>query len=89
AAAHGGEDVGPGSLFATGLVAGGTLTGTVVAFLHWPDQPGKGSWLDPVDFTGRLTGALGDGGYQILGVVCFVIMGIVLYAVARKPLEPG
>ncbi|MFL5420739.1 MAG: OPT/YSL family transporter, partial [Myxococcales bacterium] len=89
ATAHGGEDVGPGSLFATGLVAGGTLTGTIVAFLHWPDQPGKGSWLDPVDFTGRLTGALGDGGYQILGVVCFVIMGIVLYAVARKPLEPG
>ncbi|MFL5393577.1 MAG: OPT family oligopeptide transporter [Myxococcales bacterium] len=89
ATAHGGEDVGPGSLFATGLVAGGTLTGTIVAFLHWPDQPGKGSWLDPVDFTGRLTGALGDGGYQILGVVCFAIMGIVLYAVARKPLEPG
>src|SRR5436190_6557731 len=29
-----GDDLGPGSLFATGLVAGGTLTGTIVAFLH-------------------------------------------------------
>src|SRR5207237_8035720 len=45
AAAHGGEDVGPGSLFATGLVAGGALTGNLVAFLHWPDEPGKVSWL--------------------------------------------
>ncbi|TMB29235.1 MAG: OPT family oligopeptide transporter [Deltaproteobacteria bacterium] len=86
AAAHGGEDVGPGSLFATGLVAGGTLTGTIVAFLHWPDEPGKASWLDPVEFSGRLAGALGNGGYQILGVICFVIMGIVLYRVARRPL---
>ncbi|MFL5361921.1 MAG: peptide transporter, partial [Myxococcales bacterium] len=86
---HGGEDVGPGSLFATGLVAGGTLTGTIVAFLHWPDAPGKPSWLDPVEFSGRLTKALGDGGYTILGVICFAIMGIVLYAVARRPMEPG
>jgi uncharacterized oligopeptide transporter (OPT) family protein len=85
AASHGGEDVGPGSLFATGLVAGGTLTGTIVAFLHWPDEPGKASWLDPVEFSGRLTGALGDG-YTILGVICFAIMGIVLYRVARRPL---
>src|SRR6059058_3804866 len=29
-----GEDRGPVSLFATGLVAGGTLTATIVAFLH-------------------------------------------------------
>src|SRR5947209_12900967 len=81
-----GEDVGPGSLFATGLVAGGTLTGTIVAFLHWPDDPGKASWLDPVEFSGRLTSALGEGGYTILGVICFVIMGLVLYTVARRPL---
>jgi len=81
-----GEDVGPGSLFATGLVAGGTLTGTIVAFLHWPDEPGKASWLDPVELSARLAGVLGNGGYQILGVICFVIMGLVLYRVARKPL---
>lgn len=82
-----GDDLGPGSLFATGLVAGGTLTGTVVAFLHWPDEPNKPSWLDPVDFSGQLKQALGAGGYELLGVALFVIMGIVLYRVARKPIS--
>ena len=79
-----GEEIGPGSLFATGLVAGGTLTGTIVAFLHWPDEPGKASWLDPVDFGGRLSGALGAGGYQLLGIALFAVMGISLYRVARR-----
>ena len=32
-----------------------------------------------------LTHALGDGGYQILGVICFAIMGGVLFKVARRP----
>ncbi|HUJ25397.1 MAG TPA: OPT/YSL family transporter, partial [Myxococcales bacterium] len=82
-----GEDLGPGSLFATGLVAGGTVTGTIVAFLHWPDKPGQPSWLDPADFSSRITGAIGGNGYQILGVVLFAIMGVVLYRVARKPLD--
>ena len=79
-----GEEIGPGSLFATGLVAGGTLTGTIVAFLHWPDEPGKASWLDPVDFGGRLSRALGAGGYQLLGIALFAVMGISLYRVARR-----
>src|SRR2546429_4725463 len=42
-----GDDVGPGSLFATGLVAGGNLTGTIVAFLHWGDK--VGGFVDSVD----------------------------------------
>jgi putative OPT family oligopeptide transporter len=78
------EEIGPGSLFATGLVAGGTLTGTIVAFLHWPDEPGKPSWLDPVDFNAALTKALGAGGYQILGIALFALMGILLYRVGRR-----
>jgi putative OPT family oligopeptide transporter len=81
--AHG-EEIGPGSLFATGLVAGGTLTGTIVAFLHWPDQPGKASWLDPADFGERLSHALGAGTYQLVGVAAFVIMGVLLYRIGRK-----
>src|SRR5207248_2337443 len=84
AAGHGTEDIGPGSLFATGLVAGGTITGTIVAFLHWPDVPGQPSWLDPADWSAGLTGLLGAGGYQILGVALFAVMGIVLYRVARR-----
>jgi len=82
-----GEDLGPGSLFATGLVAGGTVTGTLVAFLHWPDKPGQPSWLDPADLSGKFTALLGDSGYQILGVLFFAAMGVVLYRVARKKLN--
>jgi OPT family oligopeptide transporter len=79
-----GDDVGAGSLFATGLVAGGTLTGTVVAFLHWSDKVGK--VVDSLDVSAMLTRGLGEGGYQVLGVVCFAVMGLLLYRVARRPL---
>jgi putative OPT family oligopeptide transporter len=78
-----GEDIGPGSLFATGLVAGGTLTGTIVAFLHWGDK--VGAFVDSLDLSEKLTGALGAGGYQILGVACFALMGLLLYRIARRP----
>src|SRR3954468_6795544 len=64
AAAGHGDDVGPGSLFATGLVAGGTLTGTVVAFLHWGDK--VGAFVDSLDASDKLTHAMGAGGYEIL-----------------------
>ncbi len=80
-----GDDVGAGSLFATGLVAGGTLTGTVVAFLHWGDK--VGAFVDGLEVGGSLTRLLGAGGYQILGVLCFALMGFVLYRIARRPLQ--
>jgi putative OPT family oligopeptide transporter len=80
-----GEDLGPGSLFATGLVAGGALAGVLVALLSVNDTVLKA--LDQVDLTGALTRALGEGGYQILGVLFFAFMGIVLYRVARKKLN--
>jgi len=61
------DDVGAGSLFATGLVAGGTLTGTVVAFLHWSDKGATRRFTQPErDAHARL----GEGGYEVLGVVC-------------------
>src|SRR3954462_13921509 len=84
AAAGHGDDVGPGSLFATGLVAGGTLTGTVVAFLHWGDK--LGAFVDSLDVSDKLTHLVGAGGYQILGVACFTVMGVLLYRIARRPL---
>jgi putative OPT family oligopeptide transporter len=80
-----GDDVGAGSLFATGLVAGGTITGTVVAFLHWGDK--VGAFVDSLSLEEGLTHALGGGGYQILGVACFALMGIVLYRIARRPVQ--
>jgi putative OPT family oligopeptide transporter len=80
-----GDDVGPGSLFATGLVAGGTVTGTIVAFLHWGDK--VGAFVDSLDVSGPLTRAIGPGGYQILGVACFAVMGLLLYRIARRPVS--
>jgi OPT family oligopeptide transporter len=80
--AHG-EDLGPGSLFATGLVAGGALAGVLVAILSVNDNILAG--LDKVDLAHALTRALGEGGYMILGVIFFAVMGAVLYKVARKP----
>jgi OPT family oligopeptide transporter len=79
-----GEDLGPGSLFATGLVAGGALAGVLVALLSVNDSVLKA--LEKVDLTGLLSGAIGEGGYQLLGVAFFAVMGVVLYRVARKPL---
>jgi len=79
------DDVGAGSLFATGLVAGGTLTGTIVAFLHWGDK--VGAFVDSLDISDKLTRALGAGGYQILGVACFAVMGLLLYRIARRPMQ--
>jgi putative OPT family oligopeptide transporter len=85
AAASGGhgDDLGPGSLFATGLVAGGALAGVLVALLAVNDNVSRA--LERVDMTKALTGALGEGGYQLLGVAFFAVMGIVLYRVGRRP----
>jgi OPT family oligopeptide transporter len=78
------EDIGSGSLFATGLVAGGTLFGVAVALLSL--LPPIEHLLAQLDASAALIRALGDGGYQILGVAFFVVMAVVLYKVARRPL---
>jgi OPT family oligopeptide transporter len=82
AAGHSDDELGPGSLFATGLVAGGALAGVLVALLSVNDGVLKA--LDAVDLTKPLTGAVGEGGYQLLGVAFFAFMGIILFRVARR-----
>jgi OPT family oligopeptide transporter len=75
-------ELGPGNLFATGLVAGGAVAGVAVALLTVKD-----SWAAAVarlSFEHGLTGALGEGGYQILGLACFLVMGAALLRVARR-----
>jgi putative OPT family oligopeptide transporter len=79
---HSDDDLGPGSLFATGLVAGGALAGVLVALLSVNDSVLKA--LDTVDLTSPLQGVLGPGGYQMLGVAFFVVMGVTLYKVAQR-----
>ncbi|CAN5303511.1 oligopeptide transporter, OPT family [soil metagenome] len=69
-----------GNLFATGLVAGGAVTGVLVAVLNVFFSTGLGK----VSAEHGLTSALGQGGYQILAVGFFVAMMALLYRAARK-----
>ena len=82
AGGHGDDDLGPGSLFATGLVAGGALAGVLVALLSVDDNVLKA--LEKVDLTPMLQSALGANGYQILGVVFFAVMGLTLYRIGLR-----
>lgn len=77
------SDLGTGSLFATGLVAGGALAGVLVALISVNDRIFK--LISSVSVEHTLTSALGEGGYFALGVICFLFMGAVMFRVARKP----
>jgi OPT family oligopeptide transporter len=79
------EELGSGSLFATGLVAGGTLLGVAVALLSI--SPSIEAFLLRLDVSHAVIGALGKGGYDLLGVACFVFMAVLLFRVAKKPLH--
>lgn len=72
-------ELGKGSLFATGLVAGGALAGCIVALLSV--DKGVFDSLQKVNMEEGLTHALGSGGYQILGAIIFCFMGWVLYRI--------
>jgi len=80
-------ELGGGSLFATGLVAGGALTGVIVALLNVNDGVnqfiGKTLNMEPV-----IAGAIGEPGYQLLGVIFFATLGLLLYRAARKSAPP-
>jgi hypothetical protein len=76
------DELGPGNLFATGLVAGGAVAGVLIALLTVKD-----SWahvIDRLSLEHALTGKLGPGGYQVLGLASFLVMGATLWRVARK-----
>lgn len=77
------SELGSGSLFATGLVAGGALAGVIVALLSVNDNVFE--FFKTISTEGFLSGIFGDGGYQILGVIFFALMGYILYRVSRKP----
>jgi OPT family oligopeptide transporter len=69
-----------GSLFATGLIAGGALTGVIVAILSvfFSDEMAR------INIEHGLVENLGHGGYQILGTVFFLAMMAMLYRLATK-----
>jgi putative OPT family oligopeptide transporter len=75
-------ELGPGNLFATGLVAGGAVAGVAVALLTVTDRGAR--VVARLSVEHGLTGLLGAGGYQILGLGCFTAMAVTLARVARS-----
>ncbi len=75
-------ELGKGSLFATGLVAGGALAGVAVAALSVNDSVFL--FLKKLSAEASISGLVGEGGYYILGVLFFGFMGLTLYRVSQK-----
>jgi hypothetical protein len=75
-------DLGKGNLFATGLVAGGALAGVAVALLSVND--GIYNALTSITLEPALSGALGEGGYGLLGALAFAGLAGVLWRVATR-----
>jgi hypothetical protein len=74
------EELGAGNLFSTGLVAGGALAGVIYAMFAARMEAS----LAKLNFADRLGEAMGSGGFALLGVGFFCLMGGVLYRVAVK-----
>lgn len=74
------QELGKGSLFATGLIAGGALTGVLIAIItvFYPDA------MESLRFGEGLAEAMGTGMYHLLGVGFFVAMMYWLYRTASK-----
>jgi uncharacterized oligopeptide transporter (OPT) family protein len=76
-------ELGGGSLMATGLVAGGALTGVVVALLNVND--GINAFLEKnLNLEPAITRLIGHGGFQLLGLAFFLSLGVMLYLASQK-----
>ncbi|HET8732448.1 MAG TPA: OPT/YSL family transporter, partial [Anaeromyxobacteraceae bacterium] len=77
------SELGGGSLMATGLVAGGALTGVVVALLQ-VNEGVERFLATRLDLEPAITRAIGHGGYTLLGVAAFAGLGLLLFRTAMK-----
>ena len=65
-------------------MAGGALTGVVVALLNVND--GINTFLtENLNLEPALAGVLGHGGFQLLGVACFLGLAVLLFRASQKP----
>ena len=80
--AEGEEDLEKGSLFATGLVAGGALLGVVFAFLNIP--PSLAAGMKRLSIEDNIRSAIGEWGYFVLGVLFFAFMAYTLFRIGVK-----
>ncbi len=80
------DDLGKGNLFATGLVAGGALAGVIVALLTAGSES-IAAKLEKINLETSLEKSLGVDVYALLGVTCFVLLGVMLYRMGMKKNE--
>ena len=80
-------ELGKGSLFSTGLVAGGALAGVIVALLSV--IPPVRNALTGIDVSEKLINNLGYDGFYLLGVAFFIAMAVILYRVATSKKSPS
>jgi OPT family oligopeptide transporter len=78
-------ELGPGNLFATGLVAGGAVAGVAIALATVTDRGAR--IVNALSIENGLTRMLGAGGYQILGLGCFAAMAATLWRVAHRRVD--
>jgi putative OPT family oligopeptide transporter len=79
------EDLQTGNLFATGLVAGGSLMGVIFAFLSVNEAIANS--MEKISLQGWLIKILSENGYYLLGAFLFGLMGWMLYKTAMKKAE--
>ncbi|MBL7925853.1 MAG: OPT/YSL family transporter [Bacteroidia bacterium] len=75
-------ELGRGSLFATGLVAGGALAGVLVALL-WV-IPSVRETMTAVDFSEGIIASIGKDAFMLLGIAMFLLMAFILFKVATN-----
>jgi putative OPT family oligopeptide transporter len=83
------SDIGPGALFSSGLIAGGAITGIIIAILigtsagTGPD----GKEISVIDWlNGKVAGTIGSGG-DLVALGCFIALGFILYKFATGKKE--
>jgi OPT oligopeptide transporter protein len=74
------DDLGKGSLFATGLIAGGAITGVVIAILSVFAE----NFMTSINLEHSMISSLGQSGYFIAAVLFFGAMAALLYRTAVK-----
>ncbi len=74
------DELSKGSLFATGLVAGGALMGVIVAVLYVLMNDS----MKALSMEHAIASAIGENGYQLLGTIFFIAMGFMLFRISSK-----